>query len=733
MKKLHFIISSFTLLTLLAGCIQNGPEIPSDVIGAKEPEFEGSAKVEAVTATSVRVTATVAKENGYKITERGFYYGTSESPSEENGAMKIVDTDMDIEKRTGSYTLTINNLSNHTTYYIRPYAINTVGTGSAPDIEISTVEGIAIIETIKPDAAMIFASSAVTGIKIINTGEGDIEKAGIIYYEKGHVEQTDSCIFVASYPINVSQGDSLKCILTGLTPDTEYYVQAFLVNKYGVTRGGLDSLKTRDGKPVIGYTEREDRGYTEIMMASSVTNGGDETVLITEYGFCWATSAETINPDLSNNFKDFGSGVGPFSGTITGLTSNTLYSVRAYAISNLGIIVYGEVIEVRTITDIPTVITEEVTDFDGGNAVVKGLLDDEGEYPVTVSGICWSRTNPYPDMNVDSVLYLVVGADSVFTGLLTGLRGGITYYVQAFAENAKGIAYGEVKSFQTPPIFSTGLKALDGFARYENSTAYFAIQQYLYVLGGDLGPNCTKELLRYSITTNTWDQSLAFPGGTAKWQYGVTFGYGAYVYGGFNSNGNETSEIYYYDPNQNRWFSYNGPDSTIVNRTVGYALSSNVYFVGGQSGDTVRQDVWRFNNTNKAWDKMTDFPDKQYGGVAAVINNVPYVGLGRDTSDVCNGTLWTSSDGALTWDFQNYTNDITGYVLGGVACHGRLYVVDESYDILEYNPDADEWTRKSHFPAEHLAFHCIYMVNNKIYIGMGGGSMIVYDPLWDND
>ena len=727
---------AFVLLIIPVGCIQNGPEIPSDVIGAKTPDFEGRPILEAVTASSALVTATVTKENGYKITERGFFYGTTESPSEENGATKLIDTNMDTEKRTGSYTLTINNLKNNTKYYIRPYAINAIGTGSTPDLEFITIEGIAIIETIKPDTALIRASTAVTGIKITSSGEGVIEKAGIYYYEKDHIEKTDSSIYVTSYPFSVSQGDSLICQLKDLTPDTEYYVQAFLVSTYGTTRGGLESLKTWDGKPVIGNTEREERGYTEIKMASSVSNGGDETVLIAECGFCWAVSSETTNPDISNNFESFGNSVGPFAGTIKGLTSNTLYSLRAYAKSNLGIIVYGEVIEVRTITDVPTVITEDVT-IDGGNAIVKGLLDDEGEYPVTASGICWSRSHQTPEIGVDSTLYLVAGVDSVFSGQLTGLRGGITYYVRAFATNAKGTAYGDVKSFQTPPIFTTGLRELGGFARFNNSTAYFAIQHNLYILGGDLGPSCTNEFSRYAIETDNWDALLGFTGGPAKWQFGITYGNGAYVYGGYNSSGNETAGIYYYDPNQNRWFYYDGPDSTVIHSTIGYAQMNHIYFVGGQSGDTVRQDVWSFEAPVKVWEKKTDFPVKQYGGVAAVINGVVYVGLGKDENDICNGTLWTTTDGAVSWDFKSYHDQINRNVFGGVACNGRLYVVaDESesdYYILEYSPDTDKWTRKSRLPAGHVAFHCIYMVNNKIYIGMGGRSMMVYDPLWDNE
>jgi len=737
MKTIALVISSLASFILMTGCIQNEAEIQTGVIGAKEPEFEGAPQPEAVTASSIRVSATVSKENGYKITERGFIYGTSSPPNEDSEAKKIVDTGMDVEQRIGKYTLTMEGLSNNTQYYIQPYAINTIGTGFGSVLSRNTNEGIASISTIEPE--VVRASSAITGVVITFTGEGEILKAGVCYYEKGHSEQTDTFIYVTSYPYSATQGDSLKCHLQGLKPDTEYEVKAFLENTYGSTLGELFSLQTQDGRPMIVNSAINEQKYTEVTLTATVTNGGDETVLIGSCGFCWAISTETTNPNLSNHVVSCNAdNNGYFSGTITGLTSNTLYYARAYAISDLGIIVYGEdVIPFRTISNIPTVITDEEIIRDGGNAFVKGIIYNEGEYPVTDWGFCWSRSNPYPGIDTDSVLHLTTRIDSSFSGQLARLRGGITYNVRAYATNANGTGYGEVISFQTPPIFATGLQEFGGEIRHPNTLAYFSIGQYLYILGGDLGPNCTNELYRYSITLNSWDQMLAFTGGPSKWQYGVTYGNGAYVYGGFNSNGNETPGIYYYDPNQNRWFYYEGPDSTIVYQTLGFARSNDIYFVGGHSGDTVRQDVWNFNHPDKLWHKKTDFPVKQYGGVAAVIDNVAYVGFGRDENDECNRTLWATSDAADTWDFISYCNEISGYVVGGVACQGRLYVVDQienEFSILEYNPVTDEWIRKSWFPSGHKAFHCIYMVNNKIYIGLGGSRLfMVYDPLWDNE
>jgi hypothetical protein len=61
-----------------------------------------------------------------------------------------------------------------------------------------------------------------------------------------------------------------------------------------------------------------------------ITDGGAN---VTARGLVYGTSP---NPTLSNSFLVIGSGLGTFSYTITGLTSGTIYYVRAYATNSAG-------------------------------------------------------------------------------------------------------------------------------------------------------------------------------------------------------------------------------------------------------------------------------------------------------------------------------------------------------------------------------------------------------------
>lgn len=81
------------------------------------------------------------------------------------------------------------------------------------------------------------------------------------------------------------------------------------------------------------------RGATS---SGNVINDGDGT--ISARGICWATSAD---PDLADNVVTVAGTTGIFTATITGLTKNTTYHVRAYCTNEIGT-AYGMDLEFTT-------------------------------------------------------------------------------------------------------------------------------------------------------------------------------------------------------------------------------------------------------------------------------------------------------------------------------------------------------------------------------------------------
>ena len=87
---------------------------------------------------------------------------------------------------------------------------------------------------------------------------------------------------------------------------------------------------------------------TDITATSAVAGG---MVILPEgshiflRGMCWDTAP---TPDIDGNHTDEGTGIGSFSSTLDGLTPNTTYYVRAYAVSDYGL-TYGNELSFTTI------------------------------------------------------------------------------------------------------------------------------------------------------------------------------------------------------------------------------------------------------------------------------------------------------------------------------------------------------------------------------------------------
>ena len=98
-------------------------------------------------------------------------------------------------------------------------------------------------------------------------------------------------------------------------------------------------------EPTVTTIAISDIDKTTAMGGGNVTADGGATV--TARGICWSTSQ---NPTISGNHTTNGTGTGEFTSTMTGLTANTTYYVRAYATNSVGT-AYGEEVSFTTLPD----------------------------------------------------------------------------------------------------------------------------------------------------------------------------------------------------------------------------------------------------------------------------------------------------------------------------------------------------------------------------------------------
>ncbi len=99
--------------------------------------------------------------------------------------------------------------------------------------------------------------------------------------------------------------------------------------------------------PTVSTVSASDITTNSATSGGNVTDDGNATV--TARGVCWSTAH---NPTVSGSHTTDGSGTGSFTSSITGLSQNTTYYVRAYATNSVGT-AYGN--EVSFTTNTPSV------------------------------------------------------------------------------------------------------------------------------------------------------------------------------------------------------------------------------------------------------------------------------------------------------------------------------------------------------------------------------------------
>ena len=279
----------------------------------------------------------------------------------------------------------------------------------------------------------------------------------------------------------------------------------------------LASCKPEAEKPTVVTKSVGEVTETTAKVVGQVTaDGGAE---VTERGVCWNTT--TAPEVIDYRMKDVEGGLGIFTLNIPDLVPNTQYYVRAYATNEKGVS-YGEEMTFTTLEVTPeepgdepeepgdepeepgdepeepgddpeepgdepeepeqpeevapVVTTSEVTGITVNSAVCGGEVVSNGESVVVARGVCWSiEQNPtIEDSHTTDGI-----STGTYTSNLTELNHSTTYYVRAYAINAKGITvYGEEKSFMTldkllPTVTTTEVTGITCFTAVSGGEVTF--------------------------------------------------------------------------------------------------------------------------------------------------------------------------------------------------------------------------------------------------------------------
>ena len=302
----------------------------------------------------------VTDDGGTGVTARGFCWSTSPNPT-------IADDHTTDGTGMGSYTGVLTGLSENTTYYVRAYATNSVGTVYGEQMEFTTIDYVTTMVV-----ADITHQSATCGGSVASDGDTSVTARGVCWSTSPNPTIADS------HTTDGTGVGSFVSTLTGLAEGITYYVRAYAVNSTGAFYGNQLSFTTL-ASPTVTTDNVSNVTWHSVTSGGNVSSDGGANV--TARGVCWSTSP---NPTISGSHTTDGTGVGNFVSSLTGLSENTTYYVRAYAINDVGI-GYGNQQFFTTIANLdgqPCPGTPIVTDVDS-NTYNTILIDNQ----------CWMKEN----------------------------------------------------------------------------------------------------------------------------------------------------------------------------------------------------------------------------------------------------------------------------------------------------------------------------------------------------
>lgn len=319
-------------------------------------------------------------------------------------------------------------------------AVRTMNEGSAPTVTTAIPTDVT-------------AQSATCGGEVVSDGHETVTRRGVCYNTSQNPTTSNQCV-------ESGTGTGLfSCNLTGLSPNTKYYVKAFATNSKGTAYGEQKEFTTTTAAPTTfeyagtAYYVHPEVGEMTWQSAVDYCNN----LTYAGYSDWYLPNKEELNAMYvyRNTIGGFHTTGNSSYWSSTNSDNNSSYAWRQkFYDGTQGTSEKTSYLRVRPIRKegggtspvIPTVTTTLPTNITSSSATCSGNVISDGGATVTSRGVCYS-TSPNPT----TLSQTVSGGSGTgsFTCSLSGLSSNTTYYIRAYAINSAGTAYGEQKSFKT--------------------------------------------------------------------------------------------------------------------------------------------------------------------------------------------------------------------------------------------------------------------------------------------
>jgi uncharacterized protein (TIGR02145 family) len=388
-----------------------------------------TADVTEITSTTALTGGAILNDGGGVLSNTGICYATESNVS-------ISDNVINAIPALGTFSITLEDLSPGTTYYLKAFAENEAGVAYGEEVVFTTLVELPSVETLP--IAGISSNSALAGGNIINIGGGQLSNAGICYATESNVSISDNVINA------IPASGTFSITLEDLSPATTYYLKAFAENEAGIAYGEEVSFTTLAVLPVVTTLPITEITSNTAMSGGQILNDGGSN--ITDKGLIWGM-LETIDIDNNLGMASAGDGSDVFSLTIADLLPNQSYFVKAYAVNTIGV-AYGETLSFTTLAALPEISIDSVFNITHLQASAAYNVMNDGGAEITSRGIIWG-------INAEISLTENLGftedgtGTGAFQSTILNLQAETNYFVRAYASNAAGTAYSNALTIET--------------------------------------------------------------------------------------------------------------------------------------------------------------------------------------------------------------------------------------------------------------------------------------------
>ncbi|MBP7933761.1 MAG: DUF11 domain-containing protein [Phycisphaerae bacterium] len=291
------------------------------------PPTVATAAVTGVSATQACCGGNVVSDGGTQVAARGVSWSKADDPT--TAHTKTVDS-----TGIGAFTVTLVDLSPNTLYLVRAYATNARGISFGSNVEFRT--GMVSPTVVTSEVMGVTSTTAMCGGNVTADGLAEVTTRGVCWNTTGNPTTADrkttdgagTGVFISS--------------LTDLSPGVVYYARAYATNAQSTGYGEQVDFVTATTAPTVTTTAVTNVTATTATCGGHVTaNGGAE---LSARGVWW-NKADEPTTAYSKTVDD--TTTGPFALSLTGLSPDTVYHVRAFAENPAGTS-YGEALTFTT-------------------------------------------------------------------------------------------------------------------------------------------------------------------------------------------------------------------------------------------------------------------------------------------------------------------------------------------------------------------------------------------------